>query len=302
MSKKSRRYTFVLIRETEHPIRQLRLKAWQLRGIVLMVAGLFLLLLGLATHGILRGDQSLELRQSRAENDELKSDIHRIYGRVAELEGRIQGIDETQRWTRTVANLDPLSEEALLAGVGGPVAERGLAELAGVDLRLDRLLGRSQVLRQSAEGVLESLRDGQETLSRIPSIRPLVGGRLSSRYGRRVDPFTGRPAFHRGIDVSARRGTPILSPADGRVKKVRRSSAGYGNMLIVDHGNGFETRFAHCDQILVSRGQKLARGEVVATVGSSGHSTAPHLHYEVIRDNKHRNPSHYILSDEFIVD
>ncbi len=302
MAKKSKRYTFVLIRETEHPIRQLRLKAWQLHGMILAMLGLILVLIGLSTHGLLRGDQSLALRQARTENGELKDDIRRIHTRVAELEGSIQGIDETQRWTRTVANLDPLDEEVRLGGVGGPTNERPMAELAGVDLRLDRLMGRSQVLRQSAEGVLESLRNGQETLSRIPSIRPLVGGRLSSRYGRRVDPFTGRPAFHRGIDVSARRGTPILSPADGRVKKVRRSSAGYGNMLIIDHGNGFETRFAHCERILVSRGQKLARGEVVATVGSSGHSTAPHLHYEVIRDNKHRNPSHYILSDEFIVD
>ncbi len=302
MARKSKRFTFVLIRETEHPIRQLRLSAWQLRAVVGILSIFVLSLVGLAVHGYLRGEQGLELSRAQEENARLREDVRKVHDRVAELEADLNEIDEFQRWTRTVANLEPLGEEALSGGVGGPVNEKPVAELAGVSLRLDRLAGRSHVLRQSAEGVLESLRDSEEKLSRIPSIRPIVGGRLSSRYGRRVDPFTGQPAFHRGIDVSARRGTPIMTPADGRVKKVRRSSAGYGNMLTIDHGNGFETKFAHCDRILVSRGQKVARGEVVATVGSTGHSTAPHLHYEVIRDGKHYNPSHYILSDEFIVD
>ena len=223
-------------------------------------------------------------------------------GRVGELEGTLRETDDFQRWTRNLADLEPLSDAALAGGVGGPAPLRLSSEAAGLDHRLDRLLGRAQVLRQSAEEVLLNIREDRENLSRVPSIRPVIGGRVSSRYGRRIDPFTGRPGFHRGLDISARRGTAILAAADGRVKRVLLSAAGFGHEVLIDHGNGYQTRYAHCDRVLVSRGQKVARGEVIATVGNTGHSTGPHLHYEVIRDGRHHNPTHFILSDEFIVD
>jgi murein DD-endopeptidase MepM/ murein hydrolase activator NlpD len=302
MAKKSKRYTLVLIRETEHPIRQLRLKAWQLRAGLGAILICLLVLFVLGTQGLLRGRSELELRAAKAENARLRDDVKRIHARVARLEGTLQEIDEFQRWTRTVAKLEPLGAEALAAGVGGPSSLRPTAELAGVDRRLDRLSGRSQVLRQSAESVLSAIRDNQGRLRGIPSIRPVSSGRLTSRFGRRVDPFTGRVAHHDGIDISARPGTPIVSTADGLVRSVAFSDTGYGNVLVIDHGDGFETRYAHCDRILVAGGQKVVRGEVVATVGSSGHSTAPHLHYEILRHGELGNPSSYILSDEFVVD
>jgi murein DD-endopeptidase MepM/ murein hydrolase activator NlpD len=90
--------------------------------------------------------------------------------------------------------------------------------------------------------------------------------------------------------------------ANGRVKKVVHSSSGHGNRVTVDHGNGYKTFYAHCDRILVSEGQKVARGDLIATVGSTGHSTAPHLHYEVIRDSRYVDPREYILPRDFVVD
>jgi len=302
MAKKSKRYTLVLIRETEHPIRQLRLKAWQLRAALGATLIFLLLLFILGTQGLLRGRSELELRAAKVENAKLRDDVKRIHARVARLEGTLQEIDEFQRWTRTMAKLEPLGEAALAGGVGGPSSLRPTVELAGVDRRLDRLSGRSQVLRQSAESVLNAIRDNQERLRGIPSIRPVGSGRLTSRFGRRVDPFTGRVAHHDGIDISARPGTPIVSTADGVVLAVDFANTGYGNVLTIDHGDGFETRYAHCDRILVAAGQKVVRGEVVATVGSSGHSTAPHLHYEILRRGELGNPTQYILSDEFVVD
>jgi murein DD-endopeptidase MepM/ murein hydrolase activator NlpD len=171
-----------------------------------------------------------------------------------------------------------------------------------MDSRLMRLGGQSQKLRQSAEEVLETVRQDVKSMGRIPSILPLAGGRLTSRFGRRIDPFTGRPASHEGLDLSARRGTPIVATADGRVSQVEYSGSGYGNMVSLEHGNGFQTRFAHCDRILVEPGQEVTRGETIATVGNSGHSTAPHVHYEILKDGTPYNPSQYILSGEFIVD
>lgn len=302
MARKNKLFTFVLIRETEHPIRQLRLKAWQLWSFLAGLGALFLVLALLAILGLARVDNSLRLRSLTEDNRQLHRELQLVGSRADEIESVLRDVDEFQRWTRNLANLEPMTDVVLTGGVGGPAAQRLSTEAAGVDRRLDRLSGKAQVLRQSSEEVLQAIRGNQEKLSRIPSIRPIMGGRLSSRYGRRVDPFTGRPAFHRGIDLAARRGTPIMVTADGRVKKVRRSTGGFGNVVSVDHGNGFETYYAHCDRLLVRQGQKVARGEVIATVGNTGHSTGAHLHYEVIKDGKSYNPSHYILSSEFIVD
>ncbi len=302
MAKKSKHMTFVLIRETEHPIKQLRLASWQLRALLFAGIGLLIGLASLATLGWLGIEDTLYLRDLAEENARLESELQIVSNKVGNLESTLREVDEYHRWTRSLANLDPIESGALVGGVGGPVHEPLVTQAAGVDHRLDRLSARALVLRQSAEEVLEAIEVDQERLSRLPSIRPIIGGRVSSRYGRRVDPFTGRPAFHHGIDLSARRGTPIMATADGRVKKLQRSSGGYGNLLVIDHGNGYETRYAHCDRILVHKGQKVARGELIATVGSSGHSTAPHLHYEVSKGKKSANPSQFILSGEFIVD
>ncbi|MBM4117491.1 M23 family metallopeptidase [bacterium] len=302
MAKKSKRYTLVLIRETEHPIRQLRLKAWQLKAGLGAAAVLLLILLVLGTQGLLRSGSELQLRTARAENARLREDVKRIHARMTRLEGTLREIDDFQRWTRTVAKLEPLGEEALAGGVGGPSSLRPTGELAGIDRRLDRLSGRSQVLRQSAESVLSALRADEKRLRSIPSIHPVSGGRLTSGFGHRIDPFTGRLSHHDGLDFSARTGTPIVSTADGTVLSVEHSATGYGSVLVVDHGEGLQTRYAHCDRILVLPGQKVLRGEVVATVGSSGHSTAPHLHYEVHRHGELGDPLGYILSDEFVVD
>lgn len=116
-----------------------------------------------------------------------------------------------------------------------------------------------------------------------------VRGRLSSPHGERVDPLHGHVRQHAGIDVAAPRGTPILSVAGGTVRFAGEQS-GYGNLVIVDHPDGTETRYAHCDQILVREGQAIPRGEPVARVGETGRATGPHLHFEVRRDGKAVDP------------
>jgi murein DD-endopeptidase MepM/ murein hydrolase activator NlpD len=302
MASRRRHVALVLVRDPDHPVRQLRLRRWQARLWATLSALLLVAMAGLSIVGLTRTSDAHDIVRLADENERLHHELRLVEGRVGELEETLRETDDFQRWTRNLADLEPLGEAALAGGVGGPAPLRLSSEAAGLDHRLDRLLGRAQVLRQSAEEVLLGIRENREQLSRVPSIRPVIGGRVSSRYGRRIDPFTGRPAFHRGLDISARRGTAILATADGRVKRVLRSAAGFGNEVLIDHGNGYQTRYAHCDRILVSRGQKVARGEVIATVGDTGHSTGPHLHYEVIREGRHHNPTHFILSDEFVVD
>ncbi|HWI13091.1 MAG TPA: M23 family metallopeptidase, partial [Burkholderiales bacterium] len=132
-------------------------------------------------------------------------------------------------------------------------------------------------------------------LERLPMAAPLADMHgLSSSYGVRLDPFTHSPARHEGIDISAAAGTPILATASGVVRRVAADPQ-YGRMVDIDHGNGYLTRYAHALAISVKPGERVHRGMPIGAVGSTGRSTAPHLHYEVRLNNQAQNPLEYGL-------
>ena len=132
--------------------------------------------------------------------------------------------------------------------------------------------------------------------SYAPSIMPVkmseVNG-ISSQFGQRIDPITHETKHHGGVDFSGPMGAGIYSTADGKVVSVKVSNSGYGNNIIIDHGNGFRTRYAHLSFIYVQIGDKVQKGQKIGSMGSSGKSTGPHLHYEVIKDNKRINPVNF---------
>jgi murein DD-endopeptidase MepM/ murein hydrolase activator NlpD len=121
-----------------------------------------------------------------------------------------------------------------------------------------------------------------------PTIWPAHGW-LSSGYGRRADPFTGDPDFHSGLDISTGRGAPVYATADGTVVSAS-SSGNYGNLVVVDHGFGIVTRYAHLSRFTVKPGAKVSRGDLIGLVGATGRATAPHLHYEVLVNGRLMNP------------
>ena len=127
----------------------------------------------------------------------------------------------------------------------------------------------------------------------MPSVWPTKGW-LTSRYGVRISPFTGRRQHHAGIDIAARAGTPINAPARGRVSSIG-SRGPLGNSLMVDHGFGLKTFYGHTQEIFVKVGEIVARGQTIASIGSSGRSTGPHLHYGVHVNGKARDPLNYIF-------
>ncbi|HOK46015.1 MAG TPA: peptidoglycan DD-metalloendopeptidase family protein [Bryobacteraceae bacterium] len=125
-----------------------------------------------------------------------------------------------------------------------------------------------------------------------PSMWP-VEGTLRGYFGNRTDPFSGEGAFHRGVDISAPTGTPVRAAADGYVVQAQFIS-GYGRTVIIDHGNGLQTLYAHLSSFAVVPGQEIRQGEMIGAVGSSGRATAPHLHYEVRRQGRAENPIRYM--------
>ena len=144
---------------------------------------------------------------------------------------------------------------------------------------------------------LDSLEQG--TIA-IPSLEPVKGTRFTSGYGVRSDPFKGRAAMHAGIDLAGPVGTPIYATADGLVQRSEYNSGGYGNLVEIEHGRGIQTRYGHLSKSMVSPGQRVKRGDLIALMGSTGRSTGSHLHYEVRIDGKAVNPIPFMQSSDYL--
>jgi len=181
-------------------------------------------------------------------------------------------------------------------------------ESEGASLQLRRTIRRLELMsvRATVESAsLDEVHDisshSGDMLSCVPSIPPLCPDRaiihLSSSYGYRRDPVYGGGEFHQGQDFSARKGYPVYATGDGVVELADFKFRGYGNELVIDHGYGYKTRYAHLNTIEVAEGMKVSRGERVGTVGNSGKSTGAHLHYEVIYRDRRMNPLNYMDID-----
>jgi len=194
-----------------------------------------------------------------------------------------------------------LIEEEEVMGLGGPVdlvveLEKPLEPIETVPTRPKEL--EEQVFSQEKSFVyLKSFLEQQsEQLSATPSIKPVVGNVfLSSHFGFRISPFSKTRKFHSGIDLSGRRGMPIIATADGVILKAGWQK-GYGQLVEIDHGFGYVTRYGHNHEVLVAKGDKVKRGDEIALMGSTGFSTGPHSHYEVLLNKRSMNPMNYMLN------
>jgi hypothetical protein len=194
--------------------------------------------------------------------------------------------------------------DATTGGQGGPESQ-GLSLLQGASLDLEsevlaqtragvrRLAIRATTQSMSFEELVEGLEGKRHRLASTPSIWPTEGW-VTSGYGYRISPFTGRRTFHAGIDIASDFGTRIVAPARGRVVFVGRKGS-LGKTLKIDHGFGLRTFYGHAAEIHVERGQEIERGERIASVGSTGRSTGPHLHYSVEVNGRSVNPRNYIF-------
>ncbi len=291
----SKRYTLLIADRMSGSVRRLTVS---LRPAVAVIALFFslpiLMSLGArwsvwAEMDELRSSNTLLQAQNesyRAATTELTSQISSLQAAVTEL-GERAHIDPS-----SLAASEKLAALARVRAVGGAPAPVGSAALSAAIGSPDATFGVIRDLLTALESRLDSARTGIERRRALaaatPSIWP-VAGWLSSSYGRRTDPFTGGAAFHEGIDIVADRGQPVFATADGQIATSGRNGH-YGNLVVVKHPFGLETRYGHLLRTNVSVGQSVRRGDIVGFVGSTGRSTSPHLHYEVWLNSRIVNP------------
>ena len=245
-------------------------------------------------------------KQLRIENSRLLAQYNVLSRRLDEALGVMQSIQQRDdNLYRVVLQADPVADAVRKAGYGGTNRYEELMDMANADLvvnttqKMDMLNRQLYIQSKSFDEVVDLFKDHDEMLKSIPAIQPVANKdlkRTASGYGMRVDPIYKTSKFHAGMDFSANIGTPVYATGDGVVKKVGWQS-GYGKIIIINHGFGYETWYAHLNKYNVRVGQKVVRGEVIGEVGNTGKSTGPHLHYEVHVKGKVVNPVNYYFMD-----
>lgn len=248
---------------------------------------------------------AIVLADQRAEaarvQERVQGHLNAMAVRLGELQARMLRLDGLGERLAKSAGLSPQELPSLQPGAvpgrGGAessLPSRNLSVQEFADL-VDQL-ARQMDTRGDQLSVLEALLVHDSTNRKfLPTLYPIVDGWFSSNYGYRIDPFSGQHSMHEGIDFPAEAGTPIVAAASGKVVYADWHAA-YGKMLEIDHGNGLVSRYAHASTMLVKEGDLVVRGQRVATVGSTGRSTGPHLHFEVRLNGVPQNPARFLQS------
>lgn len=207
---------------------------------------------------------------------------------------------------RVVFNADKFPDNIKNMGTGGSDKYKSLEGFDASDLakktarELDDLEKQLYAQAVSFDQLVNLAKEKEKMLAFVPAIQPVANKdlrRMASGYGWRIDPVYGNRRMHWGMDFTATTGTDVYATGNGVVKDIEQKSWGYGNSVIIDHGFGYTTRYAHLSAFKVKKGQKVKRGDLIGLVGSSGKSTAPHLHYEVEKNGQKVNPVNYYHSD-----
>jgi len=303
MPKKS--WTILVVPHDEIRVRRLKISYW-LVAAALTLSFTFLAGVGYLTVVSLNKEYNhLKLINLQLENQLLTQKLTGVEQKISGLTQRISGLMDENQVFRRIAGLDLLDNEVREVGVGGAYIGNydELFELNSTAARqlyqqqdqVDALLRKSDLIKQSLDEAITSMQSSADKWSHHPSIMP-TKGYISSFFGRREHPIYHNSQYHNAIDISTRMGEPIVVPADGRVV-MSKHQVGYGLTVVVDHGYGIVTKYAHLSKSNVRVGQEIKRGDLIAFVGQSGITTGPNLHYEVVVNGVPQNPLDFILDN-----
>lgn len=303
---KNRRFVLIIVGSTGRSVRRVGVSRRSLQLAAVALAGMVLIGTGMLIHGALRYDLAAEAQEIRSENAVLQAMLARLDAQLPTLRHSLGRSERSfaQLWSRSGLGVEPrllsagpheevagLPGEPLAEVINGDVLD---LEPIALPFEAERIRTDGRALQHSLAEVQEYFHDAERLLSHTPSIRPTATPWVTSSFGRRRDPISGALMMHKGLDLGGHVGKEIVAPADGVVIFVGRRG-GYGQTVVMDHGYGIQTHYAHLSGYHVKRGQRVRRGQLIADMGSTGKSTGPHLHYEVRRLGNPLDPRRFIL-------
>jgi len=307
----AQKYAFIFLGGTGSTVKQVQFSRQKLIGfIVCLIVAFVALSYGVVDYirihrQVLNKDtlarrlalQSDEVLHQREQIQDFAKEINAFKEKLVQLHQFEQSI-------RIIANIDKPDSSEGLFGIGGSapedlnpeieLAQRHQRLIKDMHQQMGQLNNATAIQEDGFESLLGKLEAQKNLLAHTPAIRP-VKGWITSDFGYRQSPFTGKREIHKGLDIANRKGTPIIATANGVVTYIGPKGL-LGNVVVIDHGHGIVTRYAHLSEIASKQGDRVQRGDVIARMGNTGRSTGPHLHYEVRVNGVPINPSKYILN------
>ncbi|MCX7943891.1 MAG: peptidoglycan DD-metalloendopeptidase family protein [Deltaproteobacteria bacterium] len=276
-------------------------------GVFCVLAILFFIVV---IHYAFLQDMAWENLHLRAENNKLSSELKDLSAETKKLAEALNKVEIFKNKIKLIASIND-SDRNLSIGPIGDMNKENIINLPSLEdlsylnsktkmmrlsilrSRVELLSGEIEINQKEMEELHKYFEERKEILRSTPARWPCYGW-ITSEFGFRYDPFTGEKTFHRGIDIATSIGVPVIAPADGTVVSTG-FNAGLGNEIVIDHGLGIVTLYGHLNDIKVRAGDRVIRGQTIGTVGNSGRTTGPHLHYEVIVNGINVNPRKYII-------
>jgi murein DD-endopeptidase MepM/ murein hydrolase activator NlpD len=258
-----------------------------------------------ATDYLTKALYQTKLKSIQRDYGQLSLTLSKLQQQMDLLSTNVVNIEEKDRALRTYANMPQIDKDVRKLGIGGMEVVKPIkldnqhsspvSKLIDLEMNVDNLTRKVKLELSSYSNIYNKVIKESDRLKSTPSIRPVNGGYINSGFGYRNDPFTSKPRFHYGQDITVPSGTNVYAPADGLVKYASRQG-GFGKVIKLDHGYGHRTIFAHLSKFYVKWGQKVKRGDLIGKSGNTGRSAGPHLHYEVHRNGVPQNPLDYFFS------
>ncbi len=304
------KWTLMLVPHDNERVRSIQISSRSVRVALSTALALSFVLAVFSVGFFVKQSHHVRAARLERENELLAAEVDEMRTQMSTLSRSIEELSAKGEKYRVVAGLPSLDPQVERVGIGGPgtptlqtaslfrMSPRRGKKVFETSSNLGTLLRRASLLRSSMDEALDAMETNRDRLAATPSISP-SSGHLSSLFSRgRYHPVLRITRPHKGIDIAAPVGEPILAPAKGRVRHAGFKSGGYGNVVEIDHGFGYVTRFAHASRVLVREGQEVKRGETIAEVGATGLVSGPHLHYEVEVNGRPADPLNFIIEDE----
>lgn len=292
-----RHWTLLFLSDSTQQVKQYRFPRTvvQLAIAVVMVTVSAISSIGTAIYMKAHAPQAAQALMRK--NNQMQRELNEVHTQVAALQTELDVLAQEDEKFRLVAGLEPINEDVQKVGIGGGPMEFASA----ASNEVSELLRRAKLLNFSWREARDTLEFKHTRMEATPSIIPTAGYITSGFSRSRRHPILNRARPHEGVDITAPRGTPIISAAKGRIRFSGRDGD-YGLTVEVDHGFGVVTRYAHASKLLVTRGQMVDRGQTIGLVGETGLASGPHLHYEVLVNGKPTNPHTWFLNMNAIAD